>query len=107
MINYNCCKLIGHGKRSGQEEMNKEIKDFILRESLLDDLRSNQFGKEDEEIETFLPLSTLELIKKSSVGKKGRNAINKEPQLPGRLSPSFPLSKIVRKTGQNVKKYLN
>jgi len=87
--------------------MNKEIKDFILRESLLDDLRSSQFGEVDEDMKALLPLSTLELIKKSSVGKKGPNAINKEPQHPGRLSPSFPLSKIVRKTGQNVKNPFN
>jgi len=62
---------------------------------------------DDDLLKILLPLSTLELIKKSSVGKKGPNAINKKPQHPGRISPSFPLSKIVRKTGQNVKKYFN
>jgi len=98
MIYYKICNLKGHGKRSGQEEINKEIKDFILRESLLDDSQSSQFGKEDEGIKTLLPLSTLELIKKSSVRKKGPNPIKKKPQHPDRLSPSFPLSKIVRKT---------
>jgi len=39
-----------------------------------------------------------------SVGKMGPNAINKKPQHPGCLSPSLPLLKIVRKTGQNFKK---
>jgi len=57
MINYEICNLKGHRKRSGHQEMNKEIKDFILRESLLNDLRSSQFGKEDEDIKTLLYLS--------------------------------------------------
>jgi len=66
------------------KEINKEIKDFILRESLLDDSQSSQLGKEDEDIKTLLSLSILELIKKSSVGKKGPNPVNRIPQNRGR-----------------------